>query len=209
MLEIFVPFSGFYESFWDSCIDDAVSRAVENYVEEHPGVDIKQVRGHQYFNTNFADVRQRVARAYVVALENYLWHEVDTAVILTFKELISPREYNFKTDRILCEISEHHATRLFAFGNSERLQYYAAQKMTTRSGFISFYNPDMCTWGALERWDVNQLSILLDAAVDIDENHGTFYDHMLDYMYEEIQNAVDDNIDWPAIEGLLAEGAVS
>ena len=76
---------------------------------------------------------------------------------------MSPREYNFTTDRIFIKLPAKEIRRIHKATEPEVLAEVAAEEFTSRSGFISFYSPDVESWGPLKTWDHNQRYCLLTA----------------------------------------------
>ncbi len=183
--EVFIPFCGFYESWIDAMIDDHLEQEAEEF-----GIVIDQ-----NFRINF----ESIAREYVDLYEATL-HEImdgegrgfDTPR-LTFKELISPREYNFETDHILCEVDD--VAKLWAarqcITGMDSLQQDIEDRFKSRDGFASFYDDFVSEWQdkPLEEWDCNELSILLPSFGP--DN----FDLDLTNFYEAIYNNVEVKCD--------------
>jgi hypothetical protein len=85
---------------------------------------------------------------------------------MQFESIARPREYNFTTDRIFCEISESEVMRIFNATDKNILSQKAREAFTSRDGFISFYDSDYLTWGEVLSWDHNQLLILIDSFIN-------------------------------------------
>lgn len=144
-----IPFSGFYNSSHDEMMDAVVERE---------GVD--------YDAIDYKKFRELYAKEYVDSFQAWIDEEFERPLPLTtlkFKELISPREYNFTTDRIFCEISLEEVKALFDLCQLKTFSEVCREKFTSRSGFISFYNPNWDRWGSIETWDQNQLGLIFDA----------------------------------------------
>lgn len=163
--EIVIPFSGFYCSIHDSNIDDAVERMfTDNSGEPNTGL-----AGRLYQICDFRAVRREYAKRYAEAFAREFG-----LPSLTFKLVDSPREYNFTTDRIFCTISEDDIATMMSKTPREKLEARAREDFTSRSGFISFYSPEITDWPPLAYWDHNQLACLLEAYVD--EQAGDSFD---------------------------------
>ncbi len=148
-----IPFSGFYNSLHDSNCVEALRRTFEN--------DCGEVREDIfYFAQDKIDWRY-VHEKYAAA---YAGHFADEFHIkMEFESMKSPREYNFSTDIIYCTIEPGEVQRVFAAVDKSILDEVARETFTSRSGFISFYNPDFSTWGAVTVWDHNQVGALISA----------------------------------------------
>jgi len=130
---------------------------------------------------------------------------------LAFEEMTSPREYNFETDRLFCEIPLAVVRQLFAMSKAEghaTLANVIRRRFTSRSGFISFYDNDLAAW--LEKpvrdWDHNELGTLLFACLELkggaDWENGEL-DMTIYYRVAEdggITMAWESAVDWPAFE---------
>lgn len=92
-----------------------------------------------------------------------------------FEEMTSPREYNFTTDRIFCELSGRTVARLFRMSredNHARLAACIRERFTSRDGFISHYSNRLADWleKPLADWDHNELGTLLRALLPDDDD---------------------------------------
>lgn len=203
MSEIVLPFSGFYNSLWASGIEHAEELLVEHLLEERDLDDDLRPEITELFSshTNYVEVYNTVAAHYAVGFSAWLNDEFSLDACLCYKLLQSPREYNFTTDRIFCEISQHDAQQLLGAVDTDSLSEAAKERFTSRSGFISFYSPDVDAWGPLETWGHNQLGTILHALVGKDE-----YDFEPG-IYEDVDfySAFDAAVDWPALEQALDE----
>ncbi|MBU0564894.1 MAG: hypothetical protein KJ890_15500 [Gammaproteobacteria bacterium] len=161
-----LPFSGFYQSFHDADLDDALQQM---FTDDH-GICNDKLFARAYGMVRWGLVHANYAAAYAKDLA------YEFKVALTFHKLESPREYNFETDRIICEISLDEVKRLRAETSEKPFRDFARQRFTSRSGFISFYPPDVDGWGDIETWDLNQVGTLLEAYIE--EQHGGRFDHV-------------------------------
>lgn len=152
-----IPFSGFYNSWHDQSLDDALNQMFSD--------DQGNVNGDLAFRaweaTNWKKVREAYAKDYA---ENF--GAAMELPSLEFDELRSPREYNFTTDRIFVRISIEDVGNAWVRVDREALTKVCEEMFTSRSGFSSFYNPDWTTWGYIEDWDHNQIFALLTALAE-------------------------------------------
>lgn len=156
-----VPFSGFYGTWHDAEFDDVLSRMFDI---EGNGASYASALAARFWDTiDWQRAQCAYAIDYAAAFAHALglkFHE--------FEEMKSPREYNFSTDRIFCLFDHAELCALLARADiAERLREVAADMFTSRSGFISFYSPDVDAWGDLADWDHNQTGALLRAAADV------------------------------------------
>jgi len=149
-----IPFSGFYDSIHSSeiesrleleCSDDSGEINPELLEQVHNLVDWKKI------HTEYA-------RLYVESLEALLELELE------FSEVVSPREYNFETDRVFCSIPAQSVSRMLLAVDLSGLDKLIAEKFTSYSGFISRYPNSLSAWMTtpISRWDHNQVGTLLE-----------------------------------------------
>jgi len=162
MLTSTIPFLGFYETIHDNAID----RAIEGLFEDDNGDCNSALINHFYSSNciNFVKVRNEYAKDYAQAFATA------TNLQLTFDELNSPREYNFQSDRIFVNVTPESVIKLFALVDKDVLRQCIKEEYSSRSGFISYYSPDLNEWPEdITKWDHNQLGTLISVAVDFDE----------------------------------------
>lgn len=179
MVSAVIPFSGFYYSMHD----DALDRAMESCIRDDQGEPVHPKITERLFDAiNWQDAHEKYARAYVKT-----WCKLFGIVGVEFEELNSPREYNFTTDRLFVRIPAAEFARILATIPADELAKVAADMFTSRSGFISFYSPDVSSWGPAETWDHNQRLAALQA----------------------LQNAADaPDIEWSIVEDYQCNGAI-
>ncbi len=164
-MNITLPFQGFYESLWSSGIDQEQDSFVENYLEDNPSAESSNIHDGIWRHANYKKAYLEVTKAYTQAFQNWINAECQTDITFNFDELTSPKEYNFTTDRIFCNISEVDVLKLVGLVTWAEIADVAKETFTSRDGFISFYSPDIDTWGDVSTWDHNQLGCLLAAVV--------------------------------------------
>jgi hypothetical protein len=152
-----VPFAGFYGSWHDAHIDDAE----ESLFQDDSGNILSQ-RLYQEFtsNLNYGSVFESYAEAYVACLSKAI------GVSLTFEEMVSPREYNFQTDRLFATLSRSDLARILRAVRGKRLNQKAAEWFTSCSGFISRYPNYIPDWPPIRDWDHNHVGCALACYVD-------------------------------------------
>lgn len=148
-----IPFSGFYNSIHNDNIDQAENQLFTNDNGENN--DGLQTR----FNAkcDYWKVYDNYARAYA---EQFA--EDFKIKSLKFVELNSPKFYNYSTDIIICSISRADLRAIYKATDKQKLADHVKECCTSRSGFISFYNPDLKTWGHVDAWEMPQIKLLLD-----------------------------------------------
>lgn len=166
MLSTLLPFSGFYYSWHDNAFDNEM----EGEFGGHDGKEWAGALQSRLFDcVDWHAAQTKYAKAYAEALARELHADG-----FEFEEMVSPREYNFGTDRIFGKFDAAFLQSLFDSKSiRDRLNTVAAEMFTSRSGFISFYSPDVSSWpAALPEWDANQRGALLQAACDVLLNDG-------------------------------------
>lgn len=195
--EVVIPFTGFYESLHNATIEDALEQMFSDsatgcYINE----DLKAYADEKM---NWRAVFIDYAKEYLVNFAD--WLELD----LEWGALWSPREYNFMSDRIDATISEESLLRAYEMVDKGKLSEVARARHTSYDGFISFYNPDVSTWGPVTEWEAQQICTLLTAlAIDIRGEWDGWTEHEL--MESDVSNGVIDDIVYrncPGIEHLL------
>lgn len=188
--EIFIPFDGFYESWIDGIIDDEIEMELEYFEIDYDEADV---------TINFEAIARAYVKLYEATLEEQLENEgyAHAMIELEFKELISPREYNFTTDRILCYVNDRGRLRHIYHvlcGDSNKLDQDIKDHFQSRSGFASFYDDFADNWREkpLRQWDANELSILLPYFNMED------FDLDLTMFQEDISNNVEVSVREPA-----------
>lgn len=177
--EVFIPFPGFYGSWIDGLIDDHIEMEAEHW-------EIDEINPENY-HVDF----EAIAKEYVEFYANILQEKLEDEgrgylmVQLEFKELISPREYNFETDRILCTVdSPMKLYQIYALlcGRVQDLARDIQERFCSRDGFASFYDDFAGNWAQkpVSDWDCNELSVLLPEfdMEDFELFHEVIMDHV-------------------------------
>lgn len=217
--EINIPFSGFYESMYSAEID----RYSEQHGEHHYSLeseslpDEMRVTADQFAEAVSAamdyDVACRnVAKSYMHAYDYVVSEAIGLKLGLKWKAMESPREYNFSTDRIFCDVTMTVVRKLFAMSKRDghkTLGDVIAKRFTSYDGFNSFYSNDLDSWLAkpVMDWDHNELGTLLVAChklsdgYDSDWKMSVYYSATDDGCYQEIESAVN----WTKYEAKIAD----
>lgn len=202
-METNIPFSGFYNSIWDSEIDSLEENEVEYMLSEDgdwQGFEPAEIQSVLFKHTNHGEIHQAIARLYAEAWQDLINGELDLDIKLDFTVMVSPREYNFTTDRLFAEISRDDIAKIYKKVGRQRLREKAEEMFTSRSGFSSFYSPNIEDWGPVREWDYNQLGCLMEAAGAMVEHYNGDNDWAVYYgIQEAISNAYMDNVDWTAV----------
>lgn len=164
-----IPFSGFYNSVHDGLLDDAIEQMMQDESGDRHG----ELAGHLQFDCDFRKVFDPYVKAYVKAFA-----EEFKLTTLKFVKLWQPREYNFESDEITCEIDLAEVRRVFR-EVPVKDTVKAAERHQSRPGFHSFYSPNILEWGGLDKWDHHQLGTLMIALAG---NDGFDSDKEMDLM---------------------------
>ena len=169
-----IPFSGFYESLHDSALDDAT----KDIFRDDSGDENAELSYRAWDSMQWGNVRNGYAKEYAA---NFA-HEFGIKS-LPFESMQSPREYNFSTDRIFCNIDYAELCGIVKTFDLKAFAAFVRDRFTSRDGFISFYAADLSEWGKVESWDHNQCGTALEFYA-IQESGGE-YDHWQEYAIME------------------------
>jgi hypothetical protein len=158
-----VPFAGFYDSWHNAHIDDAE----ESLFQDDSGHILSQ-RLYQEFtsNLNYGSVFESYAETYVACLGEAI------GISLAFEEMVSPRAYNFETDRLFATLTRSDLAHILRTVRGKRLNQKAAEWFTSRSGFISSYPNRPSSWSPIRDWDHNHVGCALACYVDLLRERG-------------------------------------
>ena len=203
-MEVRIPFPGFYNTNYDGDINHALDSEAEYIMSGEAEVISDEIElsdiGEILFKySNFSVMYQQIAVAYTSAFADFISEKVDFPVEVKFKEMTSPKEYNFETDSIFADISVEDLQKIREFVGEEALKEKAREMFTSRSGFISFYSNNVESWGEIEEWDHNQCFCLLSCLIVDDKWNDDSMD-IYTGLQERISNIYSENVDWPAVE---------
>jgi hypothetical protein len=158
-----VPFAGFCDSWHNELIDDAE----ESLFQDDSG-NIPSQRLYQEFvsNLNYGSVFESYAETYVACLGEAV------GIPLAFEEMVSPREYNFQTDRLFATLTRSDLARILRAVRGKRLNQKAAEWFTSCSGFISRYPNYIPDWPPIRDWDHNHVGCVLACYVNLLREQG-------------------------------------
>lgn len=152
-METTVPFSGFYGTIHHHAIMDRYEVGDDVDVDEGEG----KKRYDEYLK-NYKEEEINYCREYTKNFSELI------GIPLTFKEMTSPREYNFMTDRIFAEISADDVEKMKKAVDPAIIRALVKKKFTSLDGFCSFYDNDYDEWlKQQEPWDHNQVGTLVEA----------------------------------------------
>ena len=166
-----IPFDGFYESITMSLLEPDLDSENQNQREE----GLPEIIDWEVIDCGFYNV----AKEWVKSYRNWLESEFNLKLeSLQFESLSSPREYNFTTDRIFCNISDEDIVKLHEFALKHHLDHATVQDaFASRDGFHSFYDDFVNEWSnkPVLDWDHNELTILFPTS-DSEGEDFNYYD---------------------------------
>lgn len=181
MLTMQLPFDGFYHSYSDGQLDSGMEMDFES-------IDTSKLTfepSDLWAEVNWKAVHTEFAELYVEKFQEYLEYE-DCAIVFTFAELDSPREYNFGTDRIFVTLSLEEAEKIKAGVTPEAFDQVVKEKFTSYDGFISHYSNNPAEWNKpLQEWDHNELYALFTAFLKSKDLYESYLEEVLDRTREQ------------------------
>lgn len=161
-LSCLIPFAGFYDTWHDAEFDQALEVMFDI---EGNGADYAGPLSQRFFDTiNWRAAETDYAKVYA---ENFA--AALGCKVFEWEQMVSPREYNFETDRLFAKFDAAELRAMLARADIRaELDSVAADMFTSRDGFISFYSPCVESWGSdVSDWDHNQRGTLLQAAANV------------------------------------------
>ena len=134
-------FSGFYESIWTFDEESVLDFINEDRREN----DKEPIETCDDIDVDYTSYRTHIGREYCNALTTNVLHP--SIISVDFKDIESPREYNFTTDKIACEVTiDTDKISEWVKENREELTEYVHERFMRRDGFIPFYSNDITVW---------------------------------------------------------------
>lgn len=163
-----VPFMGTYSTQFDDNFERQVEYEAEHWADEwdYSRSDVNAALGDLI---DWRATYARGAKCYVESIVHLLQRE-GVELDLKFREMTSPREYNFTTDRIWADVDLAQLHPLRSRIDRSIFDRLVHENFTSRSGFVSFYSDD-----ADDLWEIdfdsndcdsNQLCIFLEALIE-------------------------------------------
>lgn len=132
-IKIELPFSGFYESIYDSHIDNTM----EYYLYDLEGEQLEKAQ-NAFYMMNYDATRKAICEHYIQAYNQVFYDQFNIDLNLTFNSLISPKFYNFETDRLFVNIDPELFKQVIQLLDDDAIQKTLSEKYKTRDGFIVF-----------------------------------------------------------------------
>lgn len=157
-------FAGFYNSLLSDRLDCQIEQDADYY--EISADDL-------YSAVDWHAARAYIARKYVDYFGDWLFtalHEIEPRakgihIAFTFRELTSPREYNFETDCIETECKTADLRRLFdhlMLWHEDDFRAYWRERFTPADGWAPFYPADLDACGPCENWPACLWQVVFD-----------------------------------------------
>jgi hypothetical protein len=152
LIEVELPFTGFYESVHDDQINGALEctddqgEVPDDFWDKVFDADV-----------DWTGIQNEYAKQYTDIIADVL------GIPLVYKDLTSPREYNFSTDRIFADARAQDVRRLRnRVAKDPGWADFIHEQLEARSGFIPFYSNDILDpeWTAKD-WDACQYELLI------------------------------------------------
>lgn len=168
LIKVRIPFAGFYESNHHDLFDTEIE---QTFPEESGASEKDAEYWTNIFNDNidWRSLREEYAKEYVSQIQFEVTHYLKPehpCKNIKFENITlwSPEYYNFETDEIFAEISATDLRLIFDATDKELFAEQVRGHFTSRSGFISFYDPDWTTWDEdYTTWNAPQYLPLIEA----------------------------------------------
>jgi len=188
-----IPFQGFYNSLYSYSIEGEIENSVEWYTEDYDLTEAQRdTLANGYLEKNTSEFYYNVSKDYAEAFIYEIERDTGLSLNARFESIESPKEYNFKTDRLFIELPEASAVAFINYileNHREELEKLIEQRFTSRSGFISHYENTLEAWGDPSEWDLNQLGTCFEIFEYLE---GEIYDgHSI---YESISNGLAETL---------------
>jgi len=213
-----IPFSGFCESIWSSGIDNGINHAIEYVMEfeqpdtgDQPPITADELRSEIHQHIDYGKLYTDIARDYADRFIEWMHQQLGTTNPATststtnatqegFVDLVSPREYNFQTDRLYVCLTEQTIHALYQQTETDTMGDHVCDRWRSRSGFLSTIPSDYDNpyWlRSPEQWDSLQLLTLIEAWAIYNGHdlHKTEYELFQDV---DISRHVDNHMDMDA-----------
>lgn len=132
-IKIELPFSGFYESIYDSHIDNTI----EYYLYDLEGEQLEKAQD-AFYMMSYDATRKAICEHYIQAYNQVFYDEFNIDLNLSFNSLTSPQFYNFETDRLFVNIDPEVFKQVINLLDDDAIQKTLSEKYKTQSGYIVF-----------------------------------------------------------------------
>ena len=197
-LESTIPFQGFYNSFIDADIENEIDSLTQYYSESYELNDNEeQLLSNSFLSVNNNNFYNEICKDYTSFYIDKLNERIkDFTLKATYKCFISPKEYNFETDRIFIEIEENHCIEFIKYiikNYKKELEEKIKQRFTSRDGFWSHYKNGLDLWTQdYSEWDHNQIGTCFEL-FDLEEEDIVY--SLREYLSETISENLYNTLD--------------
>lgn len=153
----------FFPGYYNSILDGYIDREIEMYLEENEEESYETIED----KLDYSEAKLAMNQAWVNQFNQ------ETGLDLKYKDMSSPREYNFRTDRIFVEITleELQKVRKITEENPEEFHKFLTRNFKSRDGFSSFYPDDLEEWDKdIEDLDHNEVMTYIAVASTINKD---------------------------------------
>lgn len=128
MTNLLLNFGGFYCSNHQQNIDYAVELCFN--VDE--GGTIPD-------NIKYKPIFEAYAKEWLDKFEEYLSDETNKDIVLSYNKLVSPKYYNYSTDKIDLNVSNSSKGKILEYAFSLDFDKYLKEKTKSYDGYMSYY----------------------------------------------------------------------
>lgn len=129
-----IHFGGFYDSVHSDNIDSMIDGY---YSDIHSGDSLD----YSNLDIPYSAIKLAYCKNWGEGFKRFINDECNIDVNFSNISIRSPREYNFQTDQILCEIGKGDETALIkSYSSDPDFIGYLREATVSKSGYISFYN---------------------------------------------------------------------
>ena len=196
-LESTIPFDGFYESFISADIEHQIGQQIEWDCDIYElNKDEQQVLEDNYLSVNRSYFYNQIAEDYTNFYIEILNRRLKGFTLKAkFNLLISPKEYNFETDRIFIDIGRDHAIDFIKYiikNYKKELEEKIKERFTSRSGFWSHYKNGLDLWTKdFREWDCNMIGTCFEL-FDLEEEDINY--SLREYLSETIMDNLGNTL---------------
>jgi len=159
-----IEFGGFYESIHDSHID----MMTNNYFDDTPLQDDEN--NFEYFD--WSAIHKSYIKSYCYKLEEYIKDNYEIDIDFKNISMHSPKEYNFATDVINCDVIKKKIELLNKeLLKDEKFLEYLKESTQSYDGFMSFYTYDQAINNKDDMLSVYVLRYLCNQLNNIDSGY--------------------------------------
>jgi len=129
-----LEFGGFYESIHSEIIDNHI----EYFIESENDLNDTE-KEYDDYDFDYQSMYNQYIKQYCKMLSNHIKNEYNLNIDFTDLKLISPKYYNFETDKIECKVS-NHKDLISYFKNDNDFLDFLNQATQSYDGYISYYD---------------------------------------------------------------------